>query len=359
MAGRMKLPNKTIRVCFFPGRESSYARSRVLLAGLRAAGLIVHDCSSAKKSSLRYFVGVFRFLKSKRECDIVLVGFFGQFLVPIVRLFTRKKIVFDTFLSAYQTLAFDRKVINPRGIGAALIRFVEKLSCQIADACLLDTEQHIEYFIKEYHLDRRKFHRSFLGAESTQALAIPAKKTNGPIVHFHGEFQALHGVKYIIEAAKQLPQTKFRMIGSGRELEACIGYCKTLKAENVEFIPMVPVETVKAYIKEATVCLGIFAQTQKAQLVIPIKVYEALAMGKPVITSDTPAIRELLTHREDVFLCNPADSDDLARAIRILLTDADLRNKIAANGHQMFLQKCTPEKIGRDIANLCEEILRH
>ncbi|MGH9986490.1 MAG: glycosyltransferase, partial [Nitrososphaeraceae archaeon] len=108
-----------IRVCFFPGRESSYARSRVLLTGLRAAGLIVHDCSSAKKNRLRYLISVVRFLRSKHKCDIIIVGYFGQFLVPIVRLFTRKKIVFDTFLSAYQTLAFDRKVINPKGIGAA------------------------------------------------------------------------------------------------------------------------------------------------------------------------------------------------------------------------------------------------
>jgi glycosyltransferase involved in cell wall biosynthesis len=298
-----------------------------------------------------------RFLRSKRECDIIFVGFFGQFLVPIVRLFTKKKIVFDTFLSAYQTLAFDRKVISPNGIAAAIIKFVEKLSCQIADVCLLDTEEHIGYFVKEYHLDRSKFHRSFLGAESPEALTAWAQRTNEPIVHFHGEFQALHGVKFIIEAAKRLPEIKFRMIGSGRELEACIAYCKTLKAENVEFIPMVPFETVKSYIKEATICLGIFGETEKAQLVIPIKVYEALAMGKPVITSNTPAMRELLTHREDVFLCNPADSDDLARAIGTLLTDMDLRNKIATNGHRTFSERCSPKIIGQNIANLCEEIL--
>ncbi|MGH7827637.1 MAG: glycosyltransferase family 4 protein [Candidatus Binatia bacterium] len=227
----------------------------------------------------------------------------------------------------------------------------------MADACLLDTEQHIEYFIKEYDLDRSKFRRSFLGAESAEAVAAPVQRADGPIVHFHGEFQALHGVKYIIEAAKQLPEAKFRMIGSGRALEACIGHCKMLKSENVEFIPMIPFETVKAYIKDATVCLGIFGETQKAQLVIPIKVYEALAMGKPVITSNTPAVRELLTHGENVFLCNPADSADLARAIRTLLSDADLRKKIATNGHRIFLERCSPKMIGRDIAKLCEELL--
>ena len=318
---------------------------------------MVHDCSSSKKSALRYFIGFARFLKLKGECDIILVGFFGQFLVPIVRLFTKKKILFDAFLSAYQTLAFDRKVISPKGVTAAIIRFVEKLSCEIADSCLLDTQQHIDYFIKEYGLDSRKFHRSFLGAECAKVRPDSIPRTNEPIVHFHGEFQALHGVKFIIEAAKQLPEIKFRMIGSGRELEACILYCKMLKAENVEFIPTVPFDTVKRYIEAATVCLGIFGETAKAQLVIPLKVYEALAMGKPVITSNTPAIRELLTHGKDVFLCDSADSDDLARAIRTLLTDANLRHKIAINGCRTFLERCSPRMIGQDIANLCEEIL--
>jgi glycosyltransferase involved in cell wall biosynthesis len=328
-----------------------------LLTGLRAAGLIVHDCSSSKKSALRYFIGLLRFLKSKDECDIIFVGFFGHFLVPIVRLFTKKKIIFDTFLSAYQTLAFDRKVISASGLAAAIIRFVERLSCQIADSCLLDTQQHIDYFIKEYRLDTSKFHRSFLGAECAKVPRDSNPRTIEPIVHFHGEFQALHGVKFIIEAAKQLPEIKFRMIGSGRELAACILYCKTLKAENVEFIPAVPFEAVKRYIESATVCLGIFGETEKAQLVIPLKVYEALAMGRPVITANTPAIRELLTHGEDVFLCDSADSDDLARAIRTLLTDANLRNKIAINGCRTFLERCSPTMIGQDIANLCEEIL--
>lgn len=353
----MRTQGNPIRVCFLPGREASYARTRILLKGLREAGLIVHDCSSSKKSFLRYFSALSKFITFERDSDVVFVGFFGQALVPIIHLWTRKKIIFDTYVSAYQTLAFDRKSVNPKGFQAAVIRFVEKLSCQLADVCLLDTEQHIEYFVREYHLDRRKFRRSFVGAEDSENLASGVQRTNDPIIHFHGEFQALHGTKVIIDAARQLPEVKFRMIGSGRELDSCTSYSKKLNVDNVEFLPSVPFETLQDYIKEATICLGIFGETQKAQLVIPIKVYEALAMGKPVITSNTPAIRELLTHGEDVILCNPADSDDLAQAIRTLLSDADLRNKIATNGHRTFLDRCTPKVIGQNIANLCEEIL--
>ena len=355
----MKTQHPAIRVCFLPGRESTYARSRVLLKGLREAGLIVHDCSSSKKGFLRYFSAIGKFITFKSDSDIIFVGFFGQGLLPIVRLWTRRKIIFDTYVSAYQTLAFDRKTISPKGLGAALVRLVEKLSCRLADVCLLDTEQHIEYFVREYNLDRRQFHRSFVGAERFDATHSSIETLDPPVIHFHGEFQALHGVKFIVGAAKLLPQIKFRMIGSGRELDQCVSYCRTLKADNVEFMPSVPFEVLQKYIQQATICLGIFGDTQKTQLVIPIKVYEALAAGKPVITSNTPAVRELLTDGKDVFLCNVADSEHLAWAIRKLLADNDLRKTIAANGHQTFLEKCTPKMIGQEIAHLCEEILRH
>jgi glycosyltransferase involved in cell wall biosynthesis len=330
-----------------------------LLKGLRQAGLIVHDCSSSRKGILRYVSGLIKFLKFKRNSDIILVGFFGQGLVPIVRLCTSRKIIFDTYVSAYQTLAFDRKIIHPRGILATLIRFVEKLSCQLADVCLLDTEQHIEYFTKEYHLDRGKFRRSLVGAEYPDVGSTISETPEHPVIHFHGEFQPLHGVKVIVGAAKLLPGAKFRMIGSGRELNTCMNYCKALGAGNVEFIGSVPFEMLQAYIKAATICLGVFGDTEKTQLVIPLKVYEALAAAKPVITANTPAIRELLTHGKDVFLCNHADPTDLARAINTLLTDADLRSKIAVNGHRTFRERCTPEQIGQDIGRLCKEMLRN
>jgi len=346
-----------IRVCFFPGRESSYVRSRVLVKGLRQAGLIVYDCSHPARNGFRYVIGFSRFLRFKHHSDIIFIGFFGQFLVPVVRLFTRKRIIFDTFLSAYQTLAFDRQSINPCGFRAAIVRIIERLACQQANLCLLDTNQHIEYFVREYSLDRNKFRRSFLGADDSISFEFTPNKRMDPVVQFHGEFQALHGVKFIVEAAKLLPDVKFRMIGAGKELKSCIDYSKEREINNVDFVPPVPYSQIPKYISAATICLGIFGDTEKTQLVIPFKVYEALALGKPVITADTPAIRELLKHKEDVYLCKPANPHDLASAIRVLLEDEILRNKIASNGRQTFVNQCTPRKIGESIAHLCERLL--
>ncbi len=324
---------------------------------MREAGLIVHDCSFPRRNFLRYVIGFVKFLKHKNQSDIIFVGFLGQFLVPFVKLFTRKPIVFDAFVSIYQTLAFDRKSISPNGLLAKCARFVDRFSCQIADRVILDTEEDVNFFVREYKLDRGKFFRVFAGSDDSVMHPVPGRDSREFLVHFHGEFQPLHGAEYIVEAARLLPDISFQMIGGGRMLEFCRGRAERYRLNNVQFMPPVSYEQLPLYMSQASICLGIFGNTQKAQLVIPHKVYEALAMGKPVITTDTPAIRELLTHRENVYLCEAANPASLANAIKELYSDASLRQEIANNGFEIFQKKCSPRVLGEEVLKVSRELL--
>jgi glycosyltransferase involved in cell wall biosynthesis len=351
------MASKEIRICYFPGRESSFVRNRVLINGMRKAGLTVHDCSYHKKNILRYFVGFFRFLRFKSKSDLIFIGFFGQFLVPIVRLFTRKIIIFDAFLSSYQTLAFDRKSVPPKGFIARIIRTVEVLSCKQAAIAYLDTNQHINYYLNEYTLPQNKFKRLLLGADDSLNTPREDNKADEFIVHFHGEFQALHGTKYILDAAKLLPDIKFRMVGEGSELALRKQQTMELGLKNLIFIPSVKFDQIPDLIASASICLGIFGETQKTRLVIPLKIYEALAMQKPIISADTPAVKELLTHKENIYLCEPANSTSLAEAIKTLKDQPDLRQAIAENGYKIFKEQCSPVVIGQQVKDHAEMLL--
>ena len=339
-----------MKVCYLPGRESSYSRTRVILKGMKDAGIEVLDCSCRRRSFFRYIAGFWKFLLYKNRSDVIFVGFFGHFLVPVVKLFTGKKIIFDAFVSVYQTMVFDRKIFKPGGFFAKLARFIDRQSCKLADKVFLDTEQHIEYFAGEYNISRDKFCK--LSASADDSVMYPRPDIEGEefVVHFHGEFQALHGVKYIIEAASMLPDVEFRIIGRGKGFTPCEEMAKEFGLKNVKFIPPVSYEKLAEYICQSSICLGIFGNTQKAGLVIPNKVYEALACGKPVITSDTPAVRKLLTGGKNAVLCNPADPKDLAGSIERLKNDKNLREKIAGNGQRLFKEKSAPLVLGGEIA---------
>lgn len=275
-------------------------------------------------------------------------------MVPFIRLFTRKKILFDAFLSIYQTLAFDRKSIHPHGILAKIAKYFERSSCRLADKVFLDTEQHINFFVKEYNLDETKFHRLLVGSDDT--VMYPQYNTDRTdfIVHFHGEFQALHGAEYIVEAARLLPNIKFQMIGKGKNLKTCLKKANAYGITNITFIPPVPYSKLPEHMAKSSVCLGLFGDTPKTQLVIPHKVYEALAMGKPIITAETPAIKELLEHEKNVILCQAANPKNLAEAIMRLKDDNKLRQRIAESGYKIFKEKCAPRILGQQILQIAE-----
>jgi glycosyltransferase involved in cell wall biosynthesis len=70
--------------------------------------------------------------------------------------------------------------------------------------------------------------------------------------------------------------------------------------------------------------------------VCPIKVFEYMAAGKPIICSDHPVLREILTHEKTALLCKPTDVAAWAEALRRLGDNQDLASEIASNASEDF-----------------------
>lgn len=149
---------ETPRICMFGTYEAEYDRNRILLRGLRDAGVEVHECHSPVWETMRFktsalkgplqYVGTalkllfayvrlsFRYLLAPPH-DIVLVGYLGHFDVLPARLLSwlrRKPLVFDAFVSLYDTSVADRQVFEPDSLAAKLLRFIDRQSCKIGRA---------------------------------------------------------------------------------------------------------------------------------------------------------------------------------------------------------------------------------
>ncbi|MFC1576784.1 glycosyltransferase family 4 protein [Candidatus Omnitrophota bacterium] len=346
-----------MKICYFPGRERSYSRTRVFIMAMRSAGIDCLDCSSDDKGFMRYIFGFFKFLSNKGRSDLICVGFLGYFIIFAVKLFTGKKVILDAFVSIHRTMVEDRQKIRPGGLLAKTAKFIDKTACKLADKVFVDTEQDIIYFTENYGLSRDHFCRLYASADDSVMYPRGAQEGEGFSVEFHGEFQKLHGVKYIVEAAALLPDVRFNLIGGGIEHGFCMKRARELNLQNISFKPWVEYARIPEYMSRASVCLGIFGDTPKTNMVIPIKVYEALAMKKPVITADTPAARELLADGESAILCGAGNPEMLAEAIVRLKKDPALRDKIAENGHQLFKEKCSPSAIGKKILAVAQGVL--
>ena len=155
------------------------------------------------------------------------------------------------------------------------------------------------------------------------------------------------------------PYIEFEIIGSGQLSEDIKDLAKRLQIRNTAFIEWVEYDTLPLHIQDADICLGIFGDTPKAQRGIPIKVYEEMAMKKPVITGDTPAARDVFSHGEHVLLSPMADAKRLSEMILQLKNDGKLREKIAQEGyelyHRIFSEKHIAARLEIALSNCIQE----
>jgi glycosyltransferase involved in cell wall biosynthesis len=334
-----------------------------MLQGMEQNGIEVLKCAdNSPLSAVRHIKKLKKFLRKRTQYyDLIFVGFVGQPLVPIIRKLTNKPIIFDAYMSVYDTMAFDKKKFKPDSMRGRLCYMLDIYSCNAADKILLDTYQHIGYFNKEFKIDRKKFEMIPIGADDK--IFYPRgimKEKDQFTVEFHGGFIPLQGIKYIITAAKLLEKhkdIKFEIIGSGQTFAENLKLSKELDVKNVIFEGRKKYAEIPGNIAEADIGLGIFGDTDKTQRVIPNKAYEVIAMKKPLITADTPATRELFKNRENVLFCKVADPDSLADAILELKDNKELRDRIAENGYRTFKEKCTPKVLGKQIRDVAVELL--
>ena len=353
-----------MRIIFISGREPGYVRNAVILRGLRENGIDVINCTDTSGSYVvRYPKVMEKFLLRKRkDYDAVFIGFFGQPLVSIVRKLTPrdKPIIFDAFLSAYDTMCFDRKKFKPESLMGKYFYRLDKHSCEIADKVLLDTNAHIDYFVDTFELEGKKFKRVFIGADDLVFNPMEIGKDNDKFtVLWHGSFLPLSGLEYVIKAAKLLESHNdvvFKIVGGGMLFNKIERLVEKLKINNIELLGWVPHQRLPEQIAKADVCLGgHFSDVDKAKRVISGKTFESIAMKKPVIVGDNPANRELFTDKENALLVEMANADALADAILKLKDEERLREKIAEGGYKIFIEKCCPRVIGKEVKRVIEE----
>ena len=402
-------PTPRGRVCFFGTYERDYPRNRTLAEGLKRAGWQVLECHvplwEKERDKTGRYLGpislVLRAVELKLAClrlllkyvftvgryDVMLVGYIGHFDMPLAWLLTRfprRPLVFSPLISLYDTLVDDRRSISDGTFMSRFLRWLDRQTCAKADLVLLDTEAHIDYFVEEFNLPRKRFARVFVGAvepdapeggsgedahgytpavgtpaEDSPAVGAPSGDTPFRVL-FVGKFIPLHGLPFMLEAANRLqdvPDIEFHLVGSGQLTDEIHETARRLNLENVRFTDWIPYEQLHRFLQGWGVCLGIFGTSDKAVRVIPGKVFVALSAGQAVITADSPAIRELLADGESAVLCRRGDPEALAGAIRRLHRDRELLHRIAEGGSRVFRDHASTEQVGQSASAELEKLV--
>lgn len=359
-----------MKVCHFGVSNPNYSRNRIIAQGLRQNDVEVVECNAYSTSryrpslsSLTYVQKYIQLLKkhAKLNYDVMVTSESGQLVMPLAKFITRKPIVLDAFLGMYETF-LDYEPENSNSYSAKAWYYLDDYSLRSVLLILTDTQEHANYFCKQFKIEKTRFRRVFVGSDDRIFYPRPVEKDDNRFtVMFWGTYIPLQGMEYIIRATKLLEEQKdivFEVIGSGKTFDSVRNLCERLQLNNVSFFTKwIPYHKLPNYIAKADVCLGIFGDTPKAKRVIPNKAFETLAMEKPLITGDSPAAREALINMKNCILCEMANPKAIAESIMLLKGDDGLRKKIAQNGYKLFQERFAPRVIGRELKGYLSELL--
>jgi glycosyltransferase involved in cell wall biosynthesis len=154
-----------------------------------------------------------------------------------------------------------------------------------------------------------------------------------PVVGYAGHLYPWKGVDVLLEALARIPDVHGLIVGghpSELDLERCRGRAAELAiADRITFTGLVAPFEVGARIASADVLVlpNLPLRISRAYT-SPLKLFEYMAAGRPIVASDLPAVREVVGV-DAAVLVKPGDPEALAAGLRRVLANPDLAERLA------------------------------
>lgn len=283
---------KTEPVILWWGRaDNDYSRNRILRQILTQLGYSLQDFQPHISPLADWEAAI----HVRTRPDLVWVPCFRQRDVLAARRWSRRRqipLVFDPLISAYDKQVNERRKFPADSRAARRLLAWEKKRLCAADCLLCDTPDHALYFQAQFDVPASRTAVVWVGAEEGlfQPKPLWVKPQDEPLeVLYYGSFIQLQAPQTIVEAAHiyRGPPVRWTLLGDGPLRARCEQLARGLS--NVRFEPWIPYPELPHRIHQADILLGVFSRSDKAGRVIPNKVFQALACGRPVVTRQAPS----------------------------------------------------------------------
>ena len=175
-------------------------------------------------------------------------------------------------------------------------------------------------------------------------------------IGFVGTLKPWHGLTTLVEAFALLkqgaPEARLLLVGDGPErsrLEAELA--KRGIRESSVFTGAVAPHEVPGWLASMDVAVAPYPKLANFYF-SPLKVYEYLAAGLPIVASRIGQLADLLRHEETGLLCPPGDAAALAQSLERLRGDLALRKRLGMAARAAALRKHTWTAVARRVLSL-------
>ena len=175
---------------------------------------------------------------------------------------------------------------------------------------------------------------------------------------YAGRFDLGKGIEYLIGAithvVKKHDNCNFVFVGDGAIRQQAENLARKLKvSKHVVFEGFVPYDKINKYYQRCDIVVvpSVWPEPFGRSLI------EAMACGKPVVTTKVGGIPEVIENGKNGLLVEPANSQEMANAITTLLRDEEMRLKMGKRGRKIAEEKYNAEVIARRVLKIYEDIL--
>lgn len=170
---------------------------------------------------------------------------------------------------------------------------------------------------------------------------------SGPWILFVGNLVPWQGLEVLLRAVPHVrrkhPTVRVAIVGDGILRNSLEQLGRGLGVDGcVSFLGAVPHADIPTYIGASSMCVAPFTRARNKQIGLsPLKVYEYLSCGRPVVTSDVPGVGELIRSSDTGLTVTPDDPVELASAISDILSNPELAHALGQRARQFVASECS------------------
>lgn len=216
-----------------------------------------------------------------------------------------------------------------------IIHFLEKLAYKNADIIIVASEGERKFIKEKYDIlsEKIKYIPNYIDTNLFKPLNIPKENR----ICFVGRLEEQKNLFNLIKAVSGLG-IKLVIFGSGSQKRDLEDFAKKLKAD-VEFKGNIPNQDLPGEINKSKLFIlpSLYEGCPKVLL-------EAMACGLPVIGTRVDGIKEIIRDNENGYLVETS-ADSIRKAIKEVLDNQNLQEKISQNARKTILDNFSLEKI--------------